>query len=199
MTVRIVLATHNAHKVEEFQAIVARELPDIEIVGYDGPEPVEDGASFAENALIKARAAVQHTGLAAIADDSGLCVDILGGAPGIFSARWAGRHGDSVANRRLLLEQLTDVRATDRGAHFISTVALARPDGRELTVEGIWDGRLATEEHGANGFGYDPIFYPDGAGMTAAELTAEAKNASSHRARAFELVIPALRSLAEEA
>jgi XTP/dITP diphosphohydrolase len=173
--------------------------------GYDGPEPVEDGVTFAENALIKARAAAAHTGRIALADDSGVCVDVLGGAPGIFSARWAGSHGDANANLRLLLDQLADIRHPHRGAQFHCTIALVVPEGLpqragELTVEGIWPGRLATEPRGAGGFGYDPIFVPDGGDVTAAELTAaelsaEEKNASSHRARAFRNLIPALTAL----
>ncbi|MFT4230615.1 MAG: non-canonical purine NTP pyrophosphatase, partial [Microbacterium sp.] len=121
---RIVLATHNPHKVQEFRRIVAATRPDLEVVGYDGPEPVEDGVTFTENALIKARAAAAHTGLAALADDSGIAVDVLGGAPGVFSAYWAGHAKDAVANRALLLDQLADVRDPHRTAQFVSTIAL---------------------------------------------------------------------------
>jgi len=192
---RVVLATHNAHKAREFQAILARSVSELEIVTYDGPEPVEDGATFAENALIKARVAAAHTGLPALADDSGICVDILGGAPGIFSARWSGRHGDDVANLQLLLDQLADVPDEHRAAQFSCTIALVSSAG-EATVEGLWPGRLAREARGANGFGYDPIFLPDGeGGASAAELTPERKSAVSHRARAFEAITPLLAAL----
>ncbi len=127
MTHRIVLATHNPHKVEEFQAIVAATRPDLQVIAYDGPEPVEDGVTFAENALIKARAAAAHTGLPALADDSGICVDVLGGAPGVFSAYWAGHAKDAAANLNLLLDQLSDIRDPHRTAQFVSTIALVVP------------------------------------------------------------------------
>jgi len=196
VTARVVLATHNAHKVEEFGAIVAATRPDLEVVGYDGPEPVEDGVTFAENALIKARAASAHTGLAALADDSGIAVDVLGGAPGVFSAYWAGHAKDAVANRELLLDQLSDIRDPHRTAHFVSTIALVTPDGAEHVVEGRWPGRLAHAASGSGGFGYDPVFIPDGqdagAERTVGEWTAEEKNAQSHRARAFRQLVPLL-------
>lgn len=193
---QIVLATHNAHKVAELQAIVARVRPDIEVVGYDGPEPVEDGTSFQANALIKARTAAAHTGLVALADDSGVCVDVLGGSPGIFSAYWAGHAKDDAANLALLLDQISDLeRDEDRGAHYTSVIALVTPQGDERTVEGIWPGRIAREPRGGAGFGYDPIFVPEGDGRTAAELTAEEKNAVSHRARALEALVPLLAEL----
>ncbi|QWT23651.1 non-canonical purine NTP pyrophosphatase [Subtercola sp. PAMC28395] len=215
MSVRIVLATHNQHKVDEFQKILGARLPELEIVRYDGPEPVEDGVTFAANALIKARAAAVHTGLPALADDSGLCVDVLGGAPGIFSARWAGHGKGDVANRDLLLDQLADLHDEDRGAAFACTIALVVPAGVhssqinehgsqvehgvpdaepvERVATGLWRGSLVRSSRGANGFGYDPIFVPEGLSVTAAELTAEEKNARSHRALAFENLIPLLR------
>lgn len=194
---KVVLATHNPHKVTEFQQIVAMTRPDLEVVGYNGPEPVEDGVTFAENALIKARAAAAHTGLAAFADDSGICVDVLGGSPGIFSAYWAGQKKDAIANLELLLDQLADIADPHRTAQFVSTIALVTPDGVEHTVEGVWPGRVAREAAGAGGFGYDPIFIPDGqpAERTAAELTSEEKQSQSHRARAFEAFIPLLKTL----
>lgn len=193
---RIVLASHNAHKVAEFQSIVARVRPDLEVVAYDGPEPVEDGITFAENALIKARTAAAHTGLPALADDSGICVDVLGGSPGVFSAYWAGHAKDDGANLRLLLDQLSDIRDPHRGAHYNSTIALVTPAGDEHTVEGIWPGRLADAPRGQGGFGYDPVFVPDDQdGRTAAELSAEEKNAASHRARAFVALGPLLASV----
>jgi len=195
--VRVVLATHNLHKAREFQQILGREVPGLEIVAYDGPEPVEDGVSFEVNALLKARAAVAHTGLPALADDSGICVDVMGGAPGIFSARWAGSHGDAAANLRLLLDQLADIPDADRGAHFTATLALVVPGGEPTVVQGIWPGSIAREPRGENGHGYDPIFVPDGHDVTAAELEPSAKNAESHRARALSAIVPALRELGE--
>jgi XTP/dITP diphosphohydrolase len=194
--VRVVLATHNPHKAREFQQLLGAAVPGLEIVTYDGPVPVEDGVSFEENALIKARAAAEHTGLPALADDSGICVDVMGGAPGIFSARWAGAHGDAQANLRLLLDQLADIPDAERGAHFTATLALLVPGGEPTVVQGIWPGRIAREPRGENGHGYDPIFVPDGGDATAAELTAEQKNADSHRARALAAIVPALRELA---
>lgn len=199
MTTQVVLATHNPHKVAEFQQIVAETCPDLEVVGYDGPEPVENGVTFAENALIKARAAAAHTGLTAFADDSGICVDVLGGSPGIFSAYWAGQKKDATANLELLLDQLADIADPHRTAQFISTIALVTPEGAEHTVEGVWPGRLAHAPAGAGGFGYDPIFVPDGqsagAERTAAELSSEEKQSQSHRARAFEAFVPLLAAL----
>ena len=197
MSGRIVLATHNPHKVEEFHAIVAAIRPDLEVVGYDGPEPVEDGVTFTENALIKARAAAAHTGMPALADDSGICVDALGGAPGAFSAYWAGHRKDAAANTALLLDQLSDIADPRRTAQFVSVIALVDGD-TEHVVEGVWPGRLATEPAGVGGFGYDPVFIPDGQPdpvRTVAEYTAAEKNAASHRARAFVALTELLRSL----
>lgn len=197
----LVLATHNRHKVDEFRRMLARDHPDVNIVAYDGPEPVEDGVTFSANALIKARVAAAHTGRIALADDSGLCVDILGGAPGIFSARWAGSAHDSTANRDLLLDQLRDIRDPHRTAHFACSIALVipqalRPGGFEAVVEGDWPGRLAREPRGTSGFDYDPIFVPStqttSAERTSGQLTPEEKNRSSHRARAFEALRPVL-------
>ncbi|WP_194765489.1 RdgB/HAM1 family non-canonical purine NTP pyrophosphatase [Microbacterium sp. UFMG61] len=196
---KVVLATHNPHKVAEFQQIVASTRPDLEVVGYDGPEPVEDGVTFAENALIKARAASQHTGLAALADDSGICVDVLGGSPGVFSAYWAGQKKDAAANLELLLDQLRDIGDPHRTAHFTSTIALVTPEGAEHVVVGNWPGRLAPSASGGGGFGYDPIFIPDGqpAGQerTVGDFTADEKQAQSHRARAFAELVPLLAIL----
>ena len=196
---QVVLATHNAHKVAEFQQIVAQARPDLEVVAYDGPEPVEDGVTFAENALIKARAASAHTGLAALADDSGICVDVLGGSPGVFSAYWAGQKKDASANLELLLDQLRDIADPHRAAHFTSTIALVLPDGREHVVEGRWPGRLAHASSGDGGFGYDPIFIPDGQPegqeRTVGGFSADEKQSQSHRARAFAELLPLLGAL----
>ncbi|ANF30301.1 non-canonical purine NTP pyrophosphatase [Leifsonia xyli] len=195
MSVRVVLATHNRGKAQEFQELLGRQIPGLEIVTYEGPEPVEDGTSFEENALIKARAAASHTGLPALADDSGICVDVMGGAPGIFSALWSGTHGDAQANIRLLLAQLADIRDEDRTAHFAATLALVVPGGEPTLVQGVWPGRIAREPRGEHGHGYDPIFLPDGHDRSAAELTLEEKNAESHRARALAAIVPALREI----
>ncbi|MEN9970129.1 MAG: hypothetical protein RLZZ229_337 [Actinomycetota bacterium] len=181
---KLVVATHNAHKVQELNQILGALVPGLELVGYDGPEPVEDGASYLENALIKARAAHLHTGLPAMADDSGIAVEILGGSPGIFSARWGGGR-DAVANRQLLLSQLADVPVHNRAAAFVCTIALVSADG-EVSFTGIWPGSVALQEQGEQGFGYDPVFIPEGFEVTAAQLEPAVKNSLSHRALALE-------------
>lgn len=195
---KVVLATHNPHKVTEFGGIIAATRPDLEVVGYDGPEPVEDGVTFEQNALIKARAASAHTGMPALADDSGVSVDVLGGSPGVFSAYWAGQRKDAIANRDLLLDQLRDIADPHRSARFVSVIALVHPDGREWTVRGEWPGRVAHEAVGDGGFGYDPVFVPDGQSAperTVGEFSAEEKQAQSHRARAFDALVPLLVDL----
>jgi len=190
--VKLVLASHNEGKLAELRAILEPAVEGLELVGYDGPEPIEDGVSYLENALIKARAANRHTGLPAIADDSGLAVEILGGSPGIFSARWAGGR-DNVANRRLLLAQLGDVKAEHRRAAFVCTIALV--DGEnEISFTGFWSGSIANEERGTNGHGYDPVFIPEGFEVTAAELDPDVKNALSHRAEAVGQLISYLNA-----
>ena len=200
MSIEVVLATHNQHKVQEFQRILGAAMPEISVVAYDGPEPVEDGVTFSENALIKARTAAAHTGRIALADDSGISVDVLGGAPGIFSARWAGQGHSDRDNLDLLLAQLADIAQEHRAASFRCTIALVIPvgllhGGFEHVSEGIWPGRLATAATGANGFGYDPIFVPEGYEVSSAELPPETKNEISHRARAFADLVPTLRTL----
>ena len=198
MTARLVLATHNAHKVSELRAILAPVLPGLDpasVVGardVGAPEPVEDGVTFVENALIKARALAAFTGLPAVADDSGLSVDVLGGAPGIFSARWAGKHGDDAANLALLLAQLADIAEPHRAARFVCAAALVTPDGFEHVETGTLEGVLATEPRGTGGFGYDPILVPTGETRSCAELTPEEKNAISHRGTAFRALVPTL-------
>ena len=186
---RLVLATHNVHKVRELRRILADAGVGAELVGTDVypdlPDVVETGTTFAENALLKAHAVAAATGLPAVADDSGLCVDVLGGMPGVFSARWAGRHGDDAANLALVLAQLSDVPDDRRGAHFACAAALAMPHGSEYVVEGRLVGSLTREPRGSNGFGYDPIFVPDGDTRTTAEMSPDEKDAISHRGRAF--------------
>jgi XTP/dITP diphosphohydrolase len=188
---RLVLATHNAHKVDELRRILGPQLGDIELIGYDGPEPVEDGDTFEANALIKARAAFEHTGLPAIADDSGISVAALGGAPGIHSARYAGTRDDG-DNLRLLLERMSGV--DDRNATFTCAAAFVA-SGIEHVELGIWPGIVLREPAGGGGFGYDPIFQPDGLAVSSAELTADEKNAISHRAQAFAKLFAYIRSL----
>ncbi|MEE4542166.1 RdgB/HAM1 family non-canonical purine NTP pyrophosphatase [Streptomyces sp. V4-01] len=204
MTRRLVLATRNAHKVGELHAILTASGLDVELVGADAypeiPDVKETGVTFAENALLKARTLADATGLPAVADDSGLCVDVLGGAPGIFSARWAGRHGDDPANLRLLLAQIADIDDPHRGAHFACAAALALPGGTTRVTEGRLTGTLRHTPAGAGGFGYDPILQPDTdpamvRGRTCAELTADEKNAISHRGKAFRALTPHIAEL----
>lgn len=188
---RVVLATANRGKVAELNRILAGA---VELVGIDGayePGP-ETGATFADNALAKAREAVRHIGLPAVADDSGLAVDALNGMPGVLSARWAGRHGDDTANLELLLAQLADVPDGRRGAAFVCAAAYALPDGRSEVVLGELRGTLVYEPRGVGGFGYDPVLVPLGLTVTTAELSPEDKDAISHRGKAFRLLVPTL-------
>ena len=190
MTVQLVLATHNAHKVIELRRILGSQLDGIELVAYDGPEPIEDGASFEANALIKARAACAHTGFAAIADDSGIAVGALDGAPGIHSARYAGTR-DDLDNVRLLLQNLAG--SDDRRAEFLCAAALVLPGNEEFVQLASWPGTVLPDAAGAGGFGYDPIFRPDGYSISAAEMPPEQKNEISHRALAFGALMPIVR------
>ena len=205
MAARLVLATHNRHKLGELRAVllpVARLLRDDDVASSSdvgAPDVPETGVTFAENALLKARALAAFTGLPAVADDSGLCVDVLGGAPGVFSARWAGRHGDDTANLTLLLAQLADVPEAHRGAEFRCAAALVTPGGTEVVTTGVMRGVLATTPRGDGGFGYDPVLVPDeqpsraaGRRLTSAELTPAEKNAISHRGHAFRALAPAI-------
>ncbi|WP_411145195.1 RdgB/HAM1 family non-canonical purine NTP pyrophosphatase [Streptomyces sp. x-80] len=196
---RLILATRNAGKVIELRAILEAAGLDVELVGADAypdiPDVKETGVTFAENALLKAHALAGATGHPAVADDSGLCVDVLGGAPGIFSARWAGRHGDDRANLDLLLAQLSDIAEEHRGAHFFCAAALALPDGTQRVVEGKLAGTLRHTPSGTGGFGYDPILQPLGETRTCAELTPAEKNAISHRGQAFRALAPVVREL----
>jgi XTP/dITP diphosphohydrolase len=196
---RLVLATRNANKVVELQQILKDAGLDVELVGMDSypdvPDVPETGLTFAANALLKAHAIAQATGLPAIADDSGLCVAALNGMPGIFSARWAGTHGDDAANLRLLLAQLSDIADEHRAAWFACAAALALPDGTERVVEGRLEGTLTREPRGTGGFGYDPILQVADDTRTTAELTSAEKNAISHRGKAFRALVPVVTEL----
>lgn len=192
---RVLVATRNAKKLEEMHRILVEHLPDIEVLGLDDvaafEEPVEDEPSFVGNALLKARAAVAATGLAAIADDSGLCVDALNGMPGVLSARWSGPPKSDARNNELLLAQMADVPDERRTAHFVCAVAFVRPDGTELVVEGRMDGRVIREVRGAGGFGYDVLFVADERpDVTTAELSRADKDAISHRGNALREIAP---------
>jgi XTP/dITP diphosphohydrolase len=196
MSARVVLATRNNHKVAELRRILTDADVQVELLGTDEfsdlPDVPETGSTFAANALLKARDVAQRTGLVAIADDSGLCVDALNGMPGIFSARWAGTHGNDRANLELVLAQLRDVPAGKRTAAFHCAAAIATPEGEERVVEGVLDGVLIDVPRGGNGFGYDPIFIPLGHQQTTAEMTAVQKDAISHRGIAFRALAPVL-------
>ena len=188
---KLVLATHNAHKVKEVAAILEALVPGLELLGYEGPEPVEDGSSFLENSLIKARAAFLHTGMTSIADDSGLAIEIMGGSPGIFSARWSGQKDDE-KNRNLVLAQLRDVPAGNRAASFVCTISLVGESG-EVSFTGVLPGHIKASASGTNGFGYDPIFIPEGFEVSSAELEPEVKNSISHRSMALSQLASYLR------
>ncbi|MEU2349447.1 RdgB/HAM1 family non-canonical purine NTP pyrophosphatase [Modestobacter sp. NPDC049651] len=194
MSTRLLLATRNAGKLVELQRLLTTAVPGVEVVGLrdvpEYPEAPETGATFEENALLKAREAVRYTGLPSVADDSGLAVDALNGMPGILSARWSGRHGDDVANTALLLGQLADVPEGRRGAAFVCAAALVTPDGTEHVLRAEWRGRVIGEERGTHGFGYDPVFVPDGLQVTAAELEPAEKDTRSHRGQAFTALLP---------
>ena len=200
----VVLATHNQGKLRELRELLRGQVPGLDVdtqvvdaAAAGAPDVVETGVTFAENSLLKARAVAGATGLVAIADDSGLAVDVMGGAPGIFSARWAGRHGDDAANLELLLNQLSDVPDEHRGAAFVCAAALAMPadaegPGREVVEYGQLEGILLREPRGAGGFGYDPVLQPAGHDRSCAEQSAEEKNAISHRGRAMRALLPHL-------
>jgi XTP/dITP diphosphohydrolase len=196
MSTWLLLATRNAGKLAELRRLLETAVPGVEVVGLrdvpDYPEAPETGATFEENALLKAREAVRYTGLPAVADDSGLTVDALNGMPGVLSARWSGRHGDDDANTALLLGQVADVPDERRGAAFVCAAALVTPDGTERVLERHWRGSLIREKRGTNGFGYDPVFVPEGLEVTSAELAPEEKDARSHRGQAFAALVPVL-------
>jgi len=193
------VASRNREKLAEMRRVLdAAGLTGLALLSLDEVEPFDEapetGTSFEENALAKARDAFVATGLPSVADDSGLEVDALNGMPGVLSARWAGVHGDDVANNALLLAQLRDVPSERRGAAFVSASAMVSSDG-EVVVRGRWPGRIASAPRGDGGFGYDPVFIPEGLSCSAAELTPERKDSMSHRGRALALLLPALRGL----
>ena len=202
---RLHLASRNAKKIGEMERILAQHLPGVVVVGLDDvaayDEPVEDSSTFAGNALIKARAGLAATGLATVADDSGLCVDALNAMPGVLSARWSGpqlssKAGQDERNNALLLAQLADVPDGRRSAHFMCAVAVVLPDGRELVVEGRMNGTVVREVRGDGGFGYDVLFVADDhPGLTTAELSREDKDAISHRGHALRELAPQLAVL----
>jgi XTP/dITP diphosphohydrolase len=201
VTVRLLIATRNEKKKVELQRILDAALGPGEVAlvdladlpAYD--EVPESGLTLVENALIKAREGVANTGLPTVADDSGLAVDALAGMPGVFSARWSGRHGDDRANLELVLAQIADLPDAHRGARFVCAAALALPDGREYTVDGEMPGRLIRAPRGEGGFGYDPIFVADGESVTNAELPPAEKDAISHRGQAFRALAGIIRTV----
>jgi len=195
----LILATRNTKKLAELRRILEASSVDVSVTDLseypDMPEVAETGATFTENALLKARAVVAHTGRPAVAEDSGLCIDALNGMPGVLSARWAGQHGDDEANLRLVLGQLADVPADRRAAHFACVAALLLPSGRGDITEGTVSGRITDAPRGTNGFGYDPIFVPVGTELTTAEMSPEAKDAISHRGRALRALAPVIGAM----
>ncbi|WP_336087879.1 RdgB/HAM1 family non-canonical purine NTP pyrophosphatase [Nocardia sp. SSK8] len=201
MAARVLVASRNAKKLRELRRILDEAgVAGIELVSLADVPPYEEapetGATFEENAIAKARDGAVATGLPCVADDSGIEVDALNGMPGVLSARWSGKHGDDAANNALLLGQLGDVPDERRGAAFVSTCALVLPDGTTTVVRGEWPGRIARGPRGEGGFGYDPLFLPEGGTGSAAELTPAEKDAVSHRGRALTQLIPALAALA---
>jgi XTP/dITP diphosphohydrolase len=196
---RIILATRNPGKLAELRRILAAAGVSAAVTDLGDapgmPEVAETGRTFAENALLKARAVTAFTGLPAVADDSGLCVDALNGMPGVLSARWSGRHGDDEANLRLVLGQIADVPAGERGAHFTCVAALVLPSGAERVTEGTMYGQLTGSPRGSNGFGYDPIFVPDGFELTTAQMSPGEKDKISHRGQALRALAPVIAEL----
>ena len=190
---KLIIASNNAHKLEEIRASLGGAFEQILSLREAGieHETVEDGVTFAENAAKKAREIAEISGCCALADDSGLCVDALGGAPGIYSARFAGEHGNDAANRRRLLREMENI--DDRAAHFTCAMALVRPDGSMSAAEGLVYGEIARAEAGENGFGYDSLFYLPEYGCTMAQLPPEKKNAISHRHNALMALLDKLK------
>lgn len=201
MSGKILVASRNAKKLGELRRVLAAAgIEGLEVIGLDEvpafPETPETGATFEANAIVKAVDGAAATGLPCVADDSGLEVDALNGMPGVLSARWSGGHGDDDANTALLLGQLADVPDERRGAAFVSACALAIPGQDTVVVRGEWRGRIVREPRGDNGFGYDPVFEPEGEQRTSAELAPAEKDAASHRGRALAQLVPALAALA---
>jgi len=198
MTQKLVIASRNEHKIQEMRRILEQAGLDIELVGIaefpDLPDVEETGSTFAANAMLKARAVSEFTGLPAVGDDSGLCVDALNGMPGILSARWSGTHGNDQANLELLLAQISQVPSDRRGASFICAAAYVHPDGTEFVVEGQMSGTLIDAPVGTNGFGYDPIFVPQGHQITSAQMSAELKDSISHRGKALVALADQLKN-----
>lgn len=196
MTQKLVIASRNDHKIEEMRRILEQAGLDWELVGSDQfpdlPDVEETGSTFAANAMLKARAVSEFTGLPAVGDDSGLCVDALNGMPGILSARWSGAHGNDRANLELLLAQISQVPADRRSASFVCAAAYVHPDGTEFVVEGEMNGSLIIAPRGDNGFGYDPIFIPQGHQVTSAQMSSEEKDAISHRGKALAALVALL-------
>ena len=194
MPAEVLLATRNPHKLAELRRILADVQPDLRVIGLQDAIPYEElpetGATFADNAVTKARVGAETTGLITVADDSGLEVDALNGMPGVLSARWSGRHGDDATNLRLLLDQIVDVPDGRRGAAFVCAAALVTPGGAQVVVEGRMTGRLVRQPRGHNGFGYDPIFVADGKTLTNGELPPGEKDAISHRGKAMRAIAP---------
>jgi len=193
---QLLLATRNAGKLAELQRLLTTAVPGVTVLGLrdvpEYPEAPETGATFEENAMLKAREAVRYTGLPAVADDSGITVDALNGMPGILSARWSGRHGDDDANTALLLGQIADVPDERRGGAFVCAAALVTPEGAEHVLRAEWRGTVIREKRGTNGFGYDPVFVPEGLELTSAELEPAEKDARSHRGQAFAALLPVI-------
>ncbi|CRK49175.1 inosine/xanthosine triphosphate pyrophosphatase (subunit A) [Rhodococcus sp. RD6.2] len=198
--IRVLVASRNAKKLKELRRVLeSAGVVGIQLVGLNEvpefPETPETGATFEENALVKARDGAAATGLPCVADDSGLEVDALNAMPGVLSARWSGTHGDDAANTALVLAQMSDTPDERRGAAFVSACALVVPGGVERVVRGTWPGSIARAPRGDGGFGYDPVFVPEGDERSAAELTPEEKDAASHRGRALAQLVPDLAAL----
>lgn len=197
MTQKLVIASRNDHKIEEMRRILEQAGLDWELVGSDQfpdlPDVEETGSTFAANAMLKARSVSEFTGLPAVGDDSGLCVDALNGMPGILSARWSGTHGNDRANLELLLAQISQVPVDRRSASFVCAAAYVHPDGTEFVVEAAMNGTLIDSERGENGFGYDPIFIPQGHQVTSAQMSSEEKDAISHRGKALAALVASLQ------
>jgi XTP/dITP diphosphohydrolase len=202
VTTQLLVASRNVKKLLEMRRIIERAgIEGVTVVGLDEVPPFEEapetGASFEDNAVAKARDAAAATGLPTVADDSGIAVDALNGMPGVLSARWAGSARDDQANLELVLEQVADVPDERLRAQFVCATALVLTDGTEIVVRGVWPGTLVRKPRGTNGFGYDPIFVPEGETRTSAELLTDEKDAISHRGRALSLLLPHLRSLGD--